>query len=76
MNLKPQNETNEIDGDVAKWQLITIPRAAEVLAVSPRYVRMLIAEGAVRTVRFGRGVRIPAAEIARIAQAGYDQKNA
>lgn len=43
--------------------LVSINRASELLAISPRTVRRLVARGDLPAVRIGRAVRIPLASV-------------
>lgn len=52
-----------------KARLYRIPHAAKYLAVSPRHVYKMIADGRIRPVDLGV-LRIPGAEIERIANQG------
>ncbi|MHB2169541.1 helix-turn-helix domain-containing protein [Alsobacter sp. R-9] len=45
---------------------LTAADLAAVLQVSVRTVRRMIAAGEVRVIRFGRSVRVPADEVARL----------
>jgi excisionase family DNA binding protein len=53
-------------------RLYTIAQVSEALGVSKGYVRALIADGRVRSVRFGASGwhRIPQEEVERLADAG------
>src|SRR5699024_1749508 len=44
---------------------LTVPQVAEALSCSPDTVRRLIARGEMRTVRFGRLIRVATGEVAR-----------
>jgi excisionase family DNA binding protein len=50
--------------------LVTVAEAAKELRVSQRSMRRWIALGQVRSVRFGRAVRLPRSELRRLAEAG------
>ncbi len=50
---------------------LTVREAAEQLAISPRHLRRLIARREIRAVRLGRAIRLPEAELRRLA--GDDQ---
>jgi len=49
----------------------TVDQAAEELNLKPITVRAWIAQRRIGHVRLGRAVRIPAAEIQRLLEAGY-----
>jgi excisionase family DNA binding protein len=49
--------------------LLTIPQVAERLALSRRSVEKLIHDGELRTVRFGRSVRVTEAAVAQLVAA-------
>jgi excisionase family DNA binding protein len=53
--------------------LLRVAEAAEVLAISRSSLYQLVAAGEVRTVRLGRAVRIPKAELERLAS-GTDSR--
>jgi excisionase family DNA binding protein len=50
-------------------QLLTIPEVAERLRLSRRTVENLIHDGELRTVRFGRSVRVTERAIAQLVAA-------
>ena len=56
-------------GDIVP--LLTAPQVAELLNISPRTVRRLIARGELAVVRIGRSVRIRAAVLERLMLGGY-----
>ncbi|MDA1307508.1 MAG: helix-turn-helix domain-containing protein [Acidobacteria bacterium] len=49
----------------------TVDQAAEELSLKPSTMRAWIAQRRIGHVRLGRAVRIPAAEIQRLLEAGY-----
>ncbi len=50
----------------------SIPDAAAYLSVSNRHLWRLIDGGAIRAIRFGRRVLIPADELTRLAEKGCE----
>jgi excisionase family DNA binding protein len=50
-------------------QLLTVPQVAERLALSRRKVEQLIHDGELRTVHFGRAVRVTERELAAFVAA-------
>lgn len=50
--------------------LLTIPATAQRLAVSPMIVRRLIEEGALKTIRFGRSVRVTVQSVSDLVEHG------
>ncbi len=48
-------------------RLLKVHEAAERLAISQKHLRRLIAQGRLRAVRLGRAVRVPEAELERLA---------
>jgi len=50
--------------------LFRIPEAAELLGISRSSVYNLIAAGTLRATKIGAATRIPASELARIAEQG------
>ncbi len=50
-------------------RLLTIPEAAEILAVRPVTIRLWISKGRLPRTKLGRCVRIPAADVERFIQA-------
>lgn len=46
--------------------VVTVPEAAAALRISPWQVRQLAARGDLRTLRLGRCLRIPRAELERL----------
>jgi excisionase family DNA binding protein len=51
-------------------RLLRVDEAAELLTISGRHLRGLIARGEVNVVRLGRCVRIPRAEVDRLCAGG------
>jgi excisionase family DNA binding protein len=51
-------------------RLLTVAKAAEMLATSERFPRRLIAERRIRYIRVGRHVRIPESALRELLQAG------
>lgn len=51
-------------------RLITVPRTAELLAVSPRLIWRLIADGELEVVRPGRATRVTVESIDRLVERG------
>ncbi len=51
-------------------RLVTVPRAAELLAVSPRLVWRLIASGDLDVVRLGRATRVKVESIDQLIARG------
>ena len=51
-------------------RLLDVPAAAAYLAVSPRFMRRLVAERRVSFVKLGRHVRISEADIAAFIESG------
>ena len=49
-------------------QLFTLKKAAEVLAVSPEFLKKLQRQGRLRVVRLGRAVRISEQELERLCR--------
>ncbi len=49
----------------APLRLLTIPEAAEILAVKPVTIRVWLAKGRLSRTKLGRCVRIPAADVER-----------
>lgn len=49
-------------------ELVDIARAAELLAVSERYVRRMVAERRIPIVKLGRKVRIDVADLQRYVE--------
>jgi excisionase family DNA binding protein len=49
-------------------QLLTIKKAAEMLAVSPEFLKKLQRQGRLRIVRLGRAVRVSEQELERICR--------
>src|SRR5262249_49096155 len=47
-------------------RLVTMKRAAEILSVSPEFLKKLERAGRLRVVRLGRAVRIPQQELERL----------
>jgi len=54
-------------------QLLTIPKAASILGVSPATLRKWHAERRLPTVKLGRAVRVRLSDVERIAQRGLRQ---
>lgn len=55
---------------LATPKLLSVPQAAEALALRPKTVRAWIAARRIACVRLGSAVRIPASEIARLIEDG------
>lgn len=51
-------------------KLLTVPAFAATLGVTPACIRRWILERKITTVKVGRLVRVPAAEVERITQLG------
>ncbi|MCC7144628.1 MAG: helix-turn-helix domain-containing protein [Candidatus Eisenbacteria bacterium] len=51
-------------------RLVTVPRTAELLAVSPRLIWRLIASGDLEVVRLGRATRVKLESIDRLIERG------
>jgi excisionase family DNA binding protein len=49
-------------------QLFTLKRAAEILAVSPEFLKKLERSGRLRVVRLGRAIRVTAQELERLCR--------
>ncbi|MCH7946038.1 MAG: helix-turn-helix domain-containing protein [Armatimonadetes bacterium] len=61
----------ELDSElVLKHRAYTKPWVASALGVSERHIQRLMAAGRIRSVRIGRSVRIPGAEVLRILKGG------
>ena len=52
-------------------QLLRVREAAEMLGVSPHTVRSWIGSRRLGSVRMGRAVRVPLAEVERIVDGGF-----
>jgi excisionase family DNA binding protein len=69
-------ETKQADGGMAPSQLtgapqlVSVVEAAQALGITSHFLRQLMRKGAVRTVRIGRRVLVPAAEIRRVVAEG------
>ena len=55
---------------MSRQSLRTVEQAAEELSVSVHTIRAWIARRKIAYVRLGRAIRVPAAEIARLIEAG------
>ncbi len=64
MNATP-SEPRRADGQ--PWPILD---AASFIGISDRHLRRLIDAGSIRTIRFGRRVLVPDAEVRRIAEQG------
>lgn len=53
-----------------KTQLLTVPQFAEALGVTPACIRRWLLESKLASVKLGRLIRIPAAELDRVITAG------
>lgn len=47
-------------------EAVTVTEAAQALRLHPQTVRAMIRDGRLSAVRFGRAIRIPATELARL----------
>lgn len=62
--------TNEDDGRL----LLKPSEVAVQLSFTERYIRELMARGQIKTVHFGRAVRIPVSEVVRLARDGVERE--
>jgi excisionase family DNA binding protein len=68
MNRKSPSAGEPSRGDSGSSRLLTIPQAAEILAVKPVTVRSWLTKGLLPRTKIGRCVRIPAASIGQFIQ--------
>jgi excisionase family DNA binding protein len=66
MSRRPGSSIAELNGgSLGCSRLLTIPEAAEILAVKPVTVRVWLAKGRLSRTKLGRCVRIPASDVER-----------
>lgn len=61
------------DDDDHPPQLLTVPQVAELLCISERQVKRLVAAGSLRSIRIGRLVRVMPAEVWRFISAAAEE---
>lgn len=54
-------------------RLLTLKNAAELLAVSPEFIKKLRRQGMIKVIRIGRSVRVPEREIERLCREGVQR---
>ena len=60
--------------DLSRSQLVSIPEAAALLAVTPATLRKWRAQGRLPAVKLGRAVRIRLTDVSRIAEVGLKER--
>ena len=55
-------------------RLLTVEKAAELLALGKSTLWAHVASGGIRSIRLGRGLRIPSSELARVMAEGLPER--